>query len=190
MSDRVFERIDPALGELAVRPVGDGDADLLARWFRHPKSRFWMAQDATPESVRAEFRAAAADPYIDAYMGLHRGAPRFLIEVYDPEHSELAGRFEHEVGDIGMHVLNAPTDTPVHGFTRAVMRFTMDYLFEERGATRVVVEPDVENTPIHKLNSWAGFTADRTVPLTGKEALLSFCTREAYASSAAKGAAQ
>ncbi|WP_025274869.1 GNAT family N-acetyltransferase [Haloglycomyces albus] len=183
----VYESVDPQLGEMALRPIDPvADAELLSSWLRDPKSKYWMAQNATAESVRHEYESMRSDPYAEALMGLHRGAPRFFIEVYEPSQSELSGRYEHREGDIGMHVLTAPTRQRLQGFTRAVMRVTMEYLFDAQGARRVVVEPDVDNTAIHRLNSWVGFKPDTELRLNDKVALLSFCTKANFQASEAK----
>lgn len=102
------------------------------------------------------------------------------MERYDPVHVELAGLYPHQEGDIGMHFLCAPTDTPVHGFTLAVITAVMEMLFSDPAVHRVVVEPDVRNTAVHALNEAVGFHVDSTLTKPEKEALLSFCTREQF----------
>ena len=83
------------------------------------------------------------------------------MERYDPAQVELAGSTTPSRGDIGMHFLCAPTDTPVHGFTLAVITTVMDMLFADPAVRRVVVEPDVRNTAVHALNEAVGFRVDR-----------------------------
>jgi len=79
-----------------------------------------------------------------------------------------------------MHFLVAPTDHPVHGFTRAVLTTVVRRLFEDPATTRVVVEPDVRNTAVQALNAAVGFVPDREIVKPEKRALLSFCTRERF----------
>jgi RimJ/RimL family protein N-acetyltransferase len=79
-----------------------------------------------------------------------------------------------------MHFLVAPTDRPVHGFTRAVITAVMRELFADPAVRRVVVEPDVRNTAVHALNAAVGFEAVRRIAMPYKEALLSVCTRERF----------
>ena len=79
-----------------------------------------------------------------------------------------------------MHFLVAPTDEPVHGFSHAVIERVMELLFTDPGTRRVVVEPDVGNEAVHRLNEAVGFEPARRVRLPHKEALLSFCTRERF----------
>lgn len=182
----LFRRADARLGEFALRTVDPAaDAPLLHAWVTHPRSAFWMMQDATLADVQREFRDIAARPGHDAHLGLHLGRPAFLVERYDPA-DELGDVHDSRAGDVGMHFLCAPTDTPLHGFTRAVIGTVMDFLFADPAVQRVVVEPDVRNTAVHALNEAAGFRVERTVRLPEKDALLSTCTRAAHL--AARGA--
>ena len=156
------------------------DAELLHAWVTHPKAAFWMMQDAGPDDVERVYREIAADEHHHAFLGLHDGEPAFLMEKYDPARRELVGLYEPEPGDVGMHFLVAPTDTPVHGFTRAVITAVMRHLFADPATRRVVVEPDVRNTAVHALNEAVGFVPGREIQKPEKTALLSFCTREQF----------
>lgn len=177
----VHTRTDARLGRLELRPVDPaGDAELLHRWVTHPKSAFWMMQEATLPDVETGFADIAASEHHDAFLGLHEGEPRFLMERYDPAHVELKGLYAAEPGDVGMHFLCAPTDTPLHGFTLAVITTVMDMLFADPDTRRVVVEPDVRNTAVHALNEAVGFRIERTVAKPEKDAYLSMCTREQF----------
>lgn len=164
-----------------IRPLDPPrDAALLHGWVTHPKAAFWMMQDATPQDVERAYQDIAADEHHDAFLGLHDGAPAFLMERYDPAHRELAGLYEPEPGDMGMHFLVAPADSPVHGFTRAVLTAVLRHLFEDPAVARVVVEPDVRNKAVHALNEAVGFVPAREIRKPEKQALLSFCTREQF----------
>ncbi|MEU6660889.1 GNAT family N-acetyltransferase [Streptomyces sp. NPDC046821] len=156
------------------------DTALVHRWVTHPKAAFWLMQDASPEDVEREYAAMAAAEHHEAFIGELSGDPCFLTEHYDPAHVELVGLYEPEPGDIGMHFLVAPTDTPVHGFTRAVITAVMEHLFADPSVRRVVVEPDVRNTAVHALNEAVGFVPDHEIQKPEKKALLSFCTREQF----------
>nr|WP_257909010.1 GNAT family N-acetyltransferase [Janibacter limosus] len=140
-------------------------------------------QGNTSEQSRAAFDEIDADPHHTARLGRVDGVPTFLTETYDPAHSVLAAHYRVEPGQLGMHVLVAPTDTPVHGLTSQVFRAVMHFCFRDPAVTEVVVEPDVRNHAIHAKNAAAGFVVDRRIALSDKEALLSFCTVEAFAAS-------
>lgn len=187
----VFTRTDDRLGVFALRPVRpEQDAALLHAWVTHPKSAFWLMRDATLDDVRREYDSIAARPDHDAFLGLHADRPSFLMERYDPATelaAEPAGVPSFRAGDVGMHFLVAPTATPIHGFTRAVIRTVMAFLFADPETTRVVVEPDVRNTAVHTLNASVGFEVLGTISLPHKDALLSTCTRERYEATIRRG---
>ncbi|MGX1270150.1 GNAT family N-acetyltransferase [Streptomyces phaeoluteigriseus] len=170
-----------AVGRLTLRPLDPlKEAELLHSWVTHPKAAFWMMQDATLVDVERAYMEIAADEHHHALLGLHDGVPAFLMEYYDPRHRELVGLYEPLPGDVGMHFLVAPTDRPVHGFTRAVITAVMAHLFADPATERVVVEPDVSNTAVHALNEAVGFVPEREIQKPEKAALLSFCTRERF----------
>lgn len=170
-----------AVGRLTFRPLDPRkDAELLHSWVTHPKAAFWMMQDATLVDVERAYTEIAADEHHHALLGLHDGTPAFLMEYYDPRHRELVGLYEPRPGDVGMHFLVAPTDRPVHGFTRAVITAVMARLFQDPATARVVVEPDVSNKAVHALNEAVGFVPEREIDKPEKKALLSFCTRERF----------
>ncbi|MER6750609.1 GNAT family N-acetyltransferase [Streptomyces fungicidicus] len=170
-----------SIGTFTFRPLDPlRDAELLHGWVTHPKAAFWMMQDARLQDVEREYTRIAADEHHHAHLGLHDGEPAFLMEKYDPRYVELAGLYEPEPGDVGMHFLVAPTDRPVHGFTRAVITAVMEELFADPDTRRVVVEPDVGNKAVHALNEAVGFVPAREIDKPEKRALLSFCTREQF----------
>ncbi|GGP92486.1 MULTISPECIES: GNAT family N-acetyltransferase [Streptomyces] len=188
-TDTLYSRTDSVLGDFAIRPLDPfADAELLHGWVTHPKASFWMMQDASLPDVEREYMRITAHEHHQAYIGLHEGRPAFLMETYDPSELELVGLYEARPGDVGMHFLVAPSDTPLHGFTRAVITTVMAAIFADPATVRVVVEPDVANTAVHALNEAVGFVPERQVTKPEKEALLSFCTRAQF--EAATGIAQ
>ncbi|KOU68312.1 GNAT family N-acetyltransferase [Streptomyces sp. NPDC054949] len=185
-TELLFSRTDKELGSFAVRPLDPfADAELLHGWVTHPKASFWMMQDASLPDVEREYMRIAAHEHHQAFIGLHEGRPAFLMETYDPSELELVGLYDARPGDVGMHFLVAPSDTPLHGFTRAVITTVMAAIFADPATERVVVEPDVANTAVHALNETVGFVPERQVTKPEKEALLSFCTREQFEAAAA-----
>ncbi|WP_306416152.1 GNAT family N-acetyltransferase [Micromonospora okii] len=182
MTEILYTRTDPRLGEFALRALDPAaDAALVHSWVTHPKAAFWLMADADVDRVAADYARIAANPHQAAFVGLWRGEPAFLVERYDPAQVELAGRYPARPGDVGMHFLCAPTDTPVSGFSRAVITTVMAWLFADPTHRRVVVEPDARNSAVHALNAAVGFVPAGTVELPDKTGLLSFCTRAQFA---------
>lgn len=169
------------IGRLTQRPLDpDRDLPLLHAWVTHPRSVYWMMQGASPDEVRSAYAEIAASPHHHAFLGHHDGEPAFLVEHYDPAHDPVGAHLDGRPGDLGMHLLVAPTDRPVHGFTRAVMRHVVAGCFADPAVRRVVVEPDVGNTAVHRLNREVGFVEHGVVDLPGKQGLLSTCLREDF----------
>jgi RimJ/RimL family protein N-acetyltransferase len=159
------------------------DLAVVHGWVTHPKAVFWMMQDASREDVAEAYGWVQEQPDHDALLGRVDGQPAFLAETYDPATSEAAGLVgvpELRDGDLGVHLLVAPTDRPIPGFTRMVFRAAMRYAFTDPSVRRLVVEPDVRNDKIAVLNKESGFVVERVLQLPRKEAALSFCTREAF----------
>jgi siderophore synthetase component len=168
---------------IVIEPLDlETDLTLLHAWVTHPRSVYWEMQDASLADVDSEYRLIDENPHHDAWLGRVDGTPAFLAETYDPAHSELAGLpealAELRPGDLGMHVLVAPTDAPVHGFTRAVFAAVLRHCFADDAVRRVVVEPDTRNDRIRALNREFGFRELRTITLPTKEAVLSVLTSD------------
>ncbi|MCC0098073.1 acetyltransferase [Streptomyces flavotricini] len=180
-AESLYTRDDAVLGSFSIRPLDPfADAELLHGWVTHPKASFWMMQDASLPDVEREYMRIAAHEHHQAFIGLHEGRPAFLMETYDPSELELVGLYDALPGDVGMHFLVAPSDRPLHGFTRAVITTVMAAVFADPKTERVVVEPDVDNKAVHALNEAVGFVAERPVQKPEKMALLSFCTRAQF----------
>lgn len=181
-ADVVFDRADGRLGRFALRPVSpDGDAALLHGWLTHPKSAFWQMRDVDVAGVAATYHRIAGSAHHEALVGLHDGEPAFLVERYDPAHDEVGRAYPVVPGDAGMHFLVSPTDDRLPGFTRAVLVTILAFLFADPLVRRVVVEPDVRNLAVRRLNVSVGFVEAGVVSLSTKDAAISFCDRDGYA---------
>ena len=164
------------------------DAALLQHWLADPHAAFWSMADLDEEAVAAYLGGIAAHPAQSGWLGLVNGIPAFYAETYDPARVLLNGVHQALPGDLGMHVLiSPPGGEPRHGFTDAVFAGVMTWCFDELGAQRVVVEPDVRNDAIRRKNVRAGFSELHEVAVDDgghtKTAMLSVCTRAAFAAS-------
>lgn len=172
------------IGRVTLEPVvPSAHTELLHTWVTHPKSTFWGMQGWSAQQTREAVEEIHATPHEAQWLGRVDGRATFLAETYDPAHSVLAAHYPVAPGQLGMHVLVAPTDTPVRGLTSEVFRAVMHFCFRDPEVTEVVVEPDARNHAIHAKNAAAGFVVDRRITLPDKEALLSFCTVADFAAS-------
>lgn len=177
---------------ITFRPVEpEADAWLLHRWIATDHACYWGMPDASVDEVRDEHLAIAANPHHHALIAEAGGRPAFLLETYAPEHSQLAGAYPWRPGDAGLHLLlpkPADNDTvPRSGFSQDAMRAALQHLFADPAVLRVVAEPDARNSAVHSLNSRLGFVPWARVELPelpgvpAKTALVSWCTRAAFA---------
>ena len=159
----------------------EADAPLLHSWVTRPYASFWGMLDCSVDDVVEEYSRIQSSGHHHALLGLDGGVPAFLMEEYLPSLSPLAGVYAVQPGDIGMHLLiGPPAGPPSTGYTAAAMETVLDRLFAKDKVERVVVEPDARNHKIHVLNARLGFQPAGEVTLPDKQALLSFCTREAF----------
>lgn len=177
-----------APGSVTIEPLDVArDARVVHAWLHHPASAFWQMGHLDSAEVHAYLHAGEADPHQAAWLGRVDGEPMFLVETYDPAHVALTDVHDAQPGDVGMHLLVSPPPAPpketVHGLTSVIMAAVVRFLFDDLGAGRVVVEPDVSNAAIAAKNAAAGFRVLREVDLPGKRARLSLCTRDDFFSS-------
>jgi hypothetical protein len=178
-----FRRFAAGVGTLSLRPFDLAlDVTTLHSWVTQPYARYWGMLTASVADVHAEYERIQQTGYHQAFLGEHDGRSAFLMERYDPAYDAVGGTYTPAPGDIGMHVLVAPAEPGqrVPGFTGAVFETILDYLFSDPLVDRVVVEPDIRNTKIQALNERMGFRKHGIVDLPGKQAWLSFCTRDQY----------
>lgn len=177
-----FEKRISGIGCLSFRPLDvPGDIPLLHDWVTRDYARFWNMQHLSLAELEDFYRRLMGSGHACAYMGVHDGRPSFLVECYDPRQDQIGEHYEVKPGDRGMHILVAPTERPISGFTFAVMCTILEFIFSDPAARRVIIEPDVRNNKIHVLSKRAGFCHDRPVTLLEKTANLAFCTHEQFA---------
>lgn len=179
-----FYYTDKALGQFSIQLLKPADvATTIEGWVNQDYARYWNMKGFDRAKIQAFYEDIQLAPDKSAYVGLYEGEPAFLVELYEPAQDRLAEHYPVKIGDVGMHLLVAPPLRPRSGFTLAVMRCVMDFIFSAQTAARVVVEPDINNHKIHQLNCRVGFTHVRPVDLGDKTALLGFCTRQAFSDS-------
>jgi siderophore synthetase component len=175
----VFEREVSQLGWFRLRALRiPEDIPVIHTWVCQEYARYWGLVGQSVEQVAAAYVDIARNA--EVYLGFHRDEPAFLVECYLPSRHPVGEHYPVVDGDRGMHVLVAPTELPVPGFTWSVFSVVMDFLFSDPTTSRVVVEPDIRNAGIHALNRRAGFRYAKVIELPNKTAHLAFCSREQY----------
>ena len=175
--DLTFTPLDPA-----------AHAELLHAWLTSERARFWGMTGHRPDQVRTYLEHVAASAHEEGWLGTRDGEALVYVETYDPTRLLPAGLLDPEPGDLGMHLLIAPpAGAPEHGLTAAVMGEVVAWCLHERGAARVVVEPDERNRAVLAKNAAAGFRVLDHVEIPDgagiKRAALSVSTRADFAAS-------
>ena len=161
----------------------DHDIALIQPWYQMDYAHFWNMQNMSVAQTRAYYAEHIDSGLLEAYLGLYRGTPAFVMECYDPAKDELGRHYPVQAGDMGMHFFVGPCREPIAHFTRDVLRAVMRFLFEQLGAQRVVVEPDARNHKVHRLNRQVGFVDQAVVRLPSKTAVLACCSRQDFCQS-------
>ncbi len=152
------------------------DAEIIHPWVNMEYAKFWMLNNSTLEKVKSEYKTIMAPIGTKVYLGYLDNSPMFLTEIYDPACEEIAEHYLCKPGDFGMHILVAPAKKYIPKFTQCVFKVLLNFLFQYRGAKRVIVEPDVANFKIHKLNEQAGFKVFKdSVKLSNKVVRIEIC---------------
>lgn len=168
-------------GEIELKPFDiEKDINTLFGWTSQAYAKFWGHLNSSIEDLKADYEQLISSGHTRCYLGYVNQSVQFFLEIYEPEHDDIAQHYEVCPGDIGLHILIAPAERPLHGFTQHIFSVCMEFLFAHEQVQRVVVEPDIHNDKIHKINQCAGFIHERIVDLGHKHAFLGFCDREAF----------
>lgn len=180
-NQEVFKKEISGLGIISLRPFQlDIDIPMLHSWVTQPYAKYWGMLDKSLEEVRTEYQEIEENPHHHSYIGMLNNVPVFLMERYKASKNIIAAYYDAQESDYGMHILVAPIEKRIPQFTWHVFSTIIDYFFNLPQVERVVVEPDVNNEKIHKLNRKAGFVYQKEIDLTYKKAALAFCTKEMY----------
>lgn len=158
----------------------DRDIAVIQPWYQLDYAHFWNMQGMTLEATRAFYADGIRSGHLQAYLGLHQGAPAFVVECYDPANDQLGELYPLQAGDLGMHFFVGPAERPIRHFTRDILRTVMAFAFDHLHARRVVVEPDIRNKAVQRLNAMVGFVDQAVVQLPAKTAQLAICTPENF----------
>ncbi|GIF71255.1 GNAT family N-acetyltransferase [Asanoa siamensis] len=159
-----LERLDP------VRHL-----DVVHGWVTQPRAEFWGMTDHSPEQVREIYAFVDGLDTHHAYLMVLDDRPVGIFQTYEPAADPIGEYYPVRDGDFGIHLLLAPADPPVPGFTGAVAGALLRFAFTSRpGTERIVVEPDVRNE--RGLARWRrlGFVFGDVVTTEHKTAQLAF----------------
>lgn len=173
--------IESRVGKIELIPFDiEQHIDILFSWTSQPYAKFWGHLNSTLAEVKADYQGLIGSGHTRCYLGYVNNEVQFFLELYDPKFDAVAQHYDVEESDIGLHILIAPTEKAIHGFTHDIFSACMSFIFDHSFIERVVVEPDINNHKIHEINRRAGFKHERVIDLGHKSAYLAFCQRSSF----------
>ncbi|WP_298545095.1 GNAT family N-acetyltransferase [uncultured Aquimarina sp.] len=177
----VFSRTIENFGTIQLRHLDfEVDIKTIYAWVTNPYAKYWGMLEKSLDEVYSEYTALVSREDYDVFIGVYNGEPVFLMEKYKASTDRIADYYSAKDADYGMHILVAPSEIKITGFTWNVFSTVLEYFFELPYVKRIVVEPDVRNEKIHILNKKAGFIYQKEINLPEKKAALAFCEEIDY----------
>ncbi len=150
------------------------DVDLLHTWLHAPHVRPWWDDVARPPADLVRYlETQTGAGHSEALLASLAGRPIGYFEVYWAARDPLAGFYDADEHDQGVHLLLGPADLQGRGLGAALLDAVAGWQLGRQPATRrVVAEPDARNTRAHRAFARAGFSPRGLLDLPAKQALL------------------
>lgn len=177
----LFEKNILEIGSIALRPLNfSHDIPILTDWVNQNYAYYWGMQNNTEKQVSDFYHNLECLNPNSVFVGVYQGEITFLLECYRVQDNLIGKYYSAHRDDVGMHILIAPPQEKIKNFSWGVFQTIMAFIFSDLTVARIIVEPDVRNEKIHKLNLRAGFVYQKILELPTKTAKLGFCTREQH----------
>ncbi|MGW3985808.1 GNAT family N-acetyltransferase [Streptomyces sp. NPDC004830] len=187
----VHEQVVDGLGTVRILPLDPGaDAGVIHRWVSEDRAAFWGMTGLTERQVAGIYAHMETLPAHHAFLVVRDGEPVAVLQTYEPEADRVGECYEVRPGDIGVHLLLAPTGPggAQPGWTSRLVGVIAAYVLLGLDRRRVVVDPDVANEKAVARFLKQGFTPGPVVVLPEvdlpdvylpeKKAQLAFLDRE------------
>jgi RimJ/RimL family protein N-acetyltransferase len=161
-------------GEFSLRRLDpDRDLDLLHSWMNDPEvARFWKMPWSRVQ-IASYLGRQDRSKHSTPYLGELHGVPMGYCELYRADLDPLAQYYDAREHDAGLHALLGPTGYRAQGLAVDLLRIVTTWQLDaDPRATRVVIEPDVENKRAIRLAELAGFRRRMDLDLPNKRAAL------------------
>jgi hypothetical protein len=164
----VHEQVLDGFGTVRILPLdAAADAAVVHSWVSEERAAFWGMNGLTRDQVAGIYAHMAGLDTHHAFLVVKDGEPAALFQTYEPGADRVGECYDVEPGDIGVHLLLAPTGAQGArpGWTAALSRALMAYVLLGLDRTRIVVDPDVRNDKATARFRKQGFTAGPSVVL-------------------------
>ncbi len=140
--------------DVSLRPIAEGDLDMLLRWQREPEvAHWWDEADLSREEMRREYLEPDIAPtwrFVIEWEGRDVGMVQYWHKYPDTD----------DLWSAGIDILIGEADARDRGVGREAIRVLLRYLFEVKRLHRVTIDPEVANVRAIRAYERAGFTRD------------------------------
>ena len=166
-------------GDFSLRRVDpDQDLQLVHSWMNDPEvARFWKMPWPLAE-IASYLHRQDTSGHSTPYLGLLNGVPMSYWEVYCAELDPLAQYYAAGEHDVGLHMLLGPAECRGRKLAVDLIAAVSTRLLSRDPRTRVVAEPDVENTRVIRILEGLGWRRAADLDLPTKRAALMILDRD------------
>jgi aminoglycoside 6'-N-acetyltransferase len=134
-------------GRLKVRELEPHDAELMAKWLSDPAIlEFYEGRDNVFDHAKVIEVFFSPDPHEKRCMVIYEDTPIGYLQFYEleQENRDAFGLDKHEA-IFGTDQFIGEQDYWNRGIGQQLMKSVVNYLIEEQGADRIVVDPQTWN---------------------------------------------
>lgn len=177
----VFSRTFSDFGTISLRHFRiTEDSKALHKWVNMDYAVFWGMQGNTLKEVEQEYARLMQPEHYDVFVGEYHGDVVFVLEKYNPKYDSVGQLYPVKNTDAGIHIIVAPPKHKIQHFTWYMFSTIMDFVFQDKGVQRILVEPDIRNKKMFALCQRIGFNLDKVIELPHKTAQLAFLDRNHF----------
>jgi acetyl CoA:N6-hydroxylysine acetyl transferase len=154
------------------------DLALVHSWMNDPDvARFWKMPWPRAE-IASYLHRQDRSRHSTPYLGMINDVPNSYWELYHADLDPLAQHYAARAHDVGLHMLLGPAEFRGRRLAAEMIRAVVARLMSRDPRTRVVAEPDVENTRAIRTLEALGFRRATDLDLPTKRAALMVLDRE------------
>lgn len=156
------------------------DLELLHFWMNEEHViPFWQMNKSKAE-LHQHFTQMLADKHQELLIVSLDGRDILYVEVYTCKGDRIEGKYEMQQQDWGYHALIGELDVVGKGFGLPLGRAIMEYMFEEKGAQRIISEPDERAVASEKIDLKLGFEFHHFITFPEKRAKLFILEKHSF----------